>query len=109
MMLAIVPGTVLKEIYETYSARLLELNVRSFLQARGKVNQGIRDTIVNDARAWMSSSRIRSPCPRSLVQPTLALLALGGYRPSLPDGPTHRSEEPQSRGGPVSRRVRGAR
>lgn len=41
-MLAIVPGAVLKEIYATYSARLLELNVRSFLQARGKVNQGIR-------------------------------------------------------------------
>lgn len=29
-------------------SRLLELNVRSFLQARGKVNRGIRDTILSD-------------------------------------------------------------
>ncbi|MCK9893123.1 AIPR family protein [Frankia sp. Mgl5] len=53
-MLAIVPGTVLKEIYATYSARLLELNVRSFLQARGKVNQGIRDTILNEPRRFLA-------------------------------------------------------
>ncbi|ASO18636.1 hypothetical protein FHR81_003044 [Actinoalloteichus hoggarensis] len=53
-MLAIVPGAVLKEIYATYSARLLELNVRSFLQARGKVNQGIRDTILNEPRRFLA-------------------------------------------------------
>lgn len=53
-MLAIMPGTVLKEIYATYSARLLELNVRSFLQARGKVNQGIRDTILNEPRRFLA-------------------------------------------------------
>lgn len=43
--LAILPGSVLSAIYERYGPRLLELNVRSFLQARGKVNQGIRATI----------------------------------------------------------------
>ncbi len=43
--LAILPGRVLSAIYERYGPRLLELNVRSFLQARGKVNQGIRTTI----------------------------------------------------------------
>lgn len=53
-MLAIVPGTVLKEIYATYSARLLELNVRSFLQARGKVNQGIRDTILQEPHRFLA-------------------------------------------------------
>ncbi|MGW0178043.1 AIPR family protein [Nocardia sp. NPDC003345] len=53
-LLAIVPGAVLKEIYATYSARLLELNVRSFLQARGKVNQGIRDTILNEPRRFLA-------------------------------------------------------
>jgi hypothetical protein len=44
--LAILPGTVLNEIYAQYGPRLLELNVRSFLQVRGKVNQGIRRTIL---------------------------------------------------------------
>lgn len=53
-LLAIVPGAVLKEIYATYSSRLLELNVRSFLQARGKVNQGIRDTILNEPRRFLA-------------------------------------------------------
>jgi hypothetical protein len=43
--LAIVPGDLLHSLYHTYGARLLELNVRSFLQARGKVNRGIRDTL----------------------------------------------------------------
>lgn len=41
----VLPGQLLADIYERYGARLLELNVRSFLQARGKVNRGIQDTI----------------------------------------------------------------
>ncbi|NPD85365.1 AIPR family protein [Lentimicrobium sp. L6] len=43
--LAIVPGTVLSVLYRNYGVRLLESNVRAFLQQTGKVNQGIRDTI----------------------------------------------------------------
>ena len=43
--LAVVPGTVLAEVYERWGARLLEQNVRVFLQARGKVNRGIRVTL----------------------------------------------------------------
>jgi len=44
--LAVVPGAVLAKLYERYGARLLERNVRSFLQAKGKVNKGIRETIL---------------------------------------------------------------
>lgn len=44
-MLAVLPGQWLAEIYHQYGARLLELNVRSFLQATGKVNRGVRDTL----------------------------------------------------------------
>jgi hypothetical protein len=44
-MLAVIPGKWLADIYHEYGARLLELNVRSFLQATGKVNRGIRDTL----------------------------------------------------------------
>jgi hypothetical protein len=47
-LLAIFPATVLNDIYAEYGPRLLELNVRSFLQARGKVNKGIRDTLINE-------------------------------------------------------------
>ena len=46
--LAVVPGSVLAEIYDKWGPRLLEANVRSFLQARGKVNKGIRDAIRNE-------------------------------------------------------------
>lgn len=44
--LVVIPGIVLTRLYEKYGARLLERNVRSFLQARGKVNKGIRETIL---------------------------------------------------------------
>ena len=46
--LAIVPGAVLADIYHRWGARLLEQNVRVFLQARGKVNKGIRVTLENE-------------------------------------------------------------
>ena len=42
---AILPGDFLYELYDVYGGRLLEQNVRSFLQFTGKINQGIRDTI----------------------------------------------------------------
>ncbi len=43
--LAIVPGSVLSTLYRNYGTRLLESNVRAFLQQTGKINKGIRDTI----------------------------------------------------------------
>ena len=43
--LTVIPGRVLADIYDAYGPRLLELNVRSFLQATGKINRGIRDTL----------------------------------------------------------------
>lgn len=52
--LAIFPGDVLNEIYSQYGPRLLELNVRSFLQARGKVNQGIRRTILEEPHRFLA-------------------------------------------------------
>ena len=44
-ILAVFPGKVLADLYGRYGARLLERNVRTFLQARGKVNKGIRATL----------------------------------------------------------------
>lgn len=46
--LAIVPGKFLSDIYMKYSARLLESNVRSFLNTRGEINKGILNTILNN-------------------------------------------------------------
>lgn len=46
--MAIFPGEILHNLYENYGERLLELNVRSFLQARGKINKEIRNTILEE-------------------------------------------------------------
>lgn len=43
---AIIPGQVLHDLYDEYGARLLELNVRSYLQARGKINKEILETLL---------------------------------------------------------------
>lgn len=43
--LLIVPGEQLAAIYDRWGARLLEANVRSFLQARAKTNKGIQKTL----------------------------------------------------------------
>lgn len=43
--LAVIPAPVLAGIYGRWGQRLLQRNVRSFLQARGSVNKGIRDTL----------------------------------------------------------------
>lgn len=47
--LAVVPGEALFRLYEDYGARLFEFNVRSYLQATGKVNKGIRATLAHAA------------------------------------------------------------
>tara|TARA_Y100001934_G_scaffold65987_1_gene81931 strand:- start:699 stop:2738 length:2040 start_codon:yes stop_codon:yes gene_type:complete len=52
--LAVIPGTVLAGIYERFGPRLLERNVRSFLQARGKVNKGIRKTIIEEPHRFFA-------------------------------------------------------
>lgn len=51
--LAVLPGDFLHDLYHQHGPRLLELNVRSFLQARGKVNRGIRDTLMGDPEHFM--------------------------------------------------------
>ena len=45
--LGIVPGRFLAEVYLKYGSKLLQGNVRAFLSVRGKVNKGIRETIIN--------------------------------------------------------------
>lgn len=45
--LCVMPGPLLAEIYAVYGPKLLEQNVRVFLQARTKVNKGIIETITS--------------------------------------------------------------
>lgn len=52
--LAIIPGTALAAIYERYGSRLLEQNVRSFLQFTGKINKGIRNTVLNEPHMFLA-------------------------------------------------------
>lgn len=46
--LAFVPGDLLAKLYSQLGTRLLEMNLRVFLSARGKVNRGIRETILKE-------------------------------------------------------------
>jgi hypothetical protein len=52
--LAIFPGEALYRMYEEFGPRLLEYNVRAFLQATGKVNRGIRDTLRDEPHHFMA-------------------------------------------------------
>lgn len=52
--LAIIPGVLLYKLYDEYGPRLLELNVRSFLSARGKVNSGIRKSLREEPERFMA-------------------------------------------------------
>ncbi|MBB2951570.1 AIPR family protein [Sphingobacterium sp. JUb56] len=52
--LALIPGQALVSIYEQYGARLLEQNVRSFLQFTGKINKGIRNTILKEPQMFLA-------------------------------------------------------
>ncbi len=52
--LAIFPGALLAELYEKYSTRLLEKNVRSFLSVRNAVNKGIRETLHDEPEKFLA-------------------------------------------------------
>lgn len=52
--LIVIPGAQLAAIYDHWGARLLEQNVRVFLQARGSVNKGIRSTIENNPEMFFA-------------------------------------------------------
>lgn len=52
--LTCLPGALLADIYDRWGARLLEQNVRCFLQARGNVNKGIRRTVLNEPQMFFA-------------------------------------------------------
>jgi AIPR protein len=52
--LAVISGTTLAAIYQNFGARLLEQNVRSFLQFTGKINKGIRETLIKSPHMFLA-------------------------------------------------------
>jgi hypothetical protein len=52
--LMVIPGPVLASLYLQHGERLFEQNVRTFLQFRGKVNKGIRSTIIHEPHMFFS-------------------------------------------------------
>jgi hypothetical protein len=49
-----VNGRVLLNLYRKFGPRLLERNVRTFLQARGKVNKGIRESLNKEPEMFVA-------------------------------------------------------
>lgn len=64
--LAVVPGKFLADIYDKYGARLLESNVRSFLNVKGGVNKGIRGTILNERNKFFTYNNGISTTAKSI-------------------------------------------
>lgn len=52
--LAIINGDLLATLYDELRDRLLEKNVRSFLQVKGNVNKGIRDTLKDEPDMFLA-------------------------------------------------------
>ncbi len=52
--LVVLPGSLLAMLYERYGERLLEQNVRTFLQFKTKINRGLRSTIVNEPEMFFA-------------------------------------------------------
>ncbi|MCI4670426.1 MAG: AIPR family protein [Bacteroidia bacterium] len=52
--LCVLPATVLAELYKRYSSRLLEKNVRSFLQFRNAANSGMLQTLKKEPEKFIA-------------------------------------------------------
>ncbi|BAO44981.1 AIPR family protein [Thiolapillus brandeum] len=65
--LVVVPGGILASIYDRWGARLLEQNVRVFLQARGNVNKGIRNTLQNEPEMFFAYNNGITATAQSVV------------------------------------------
>lgn len=52
--LAFFPATLLARIYGEHGQRLLERNVRAFLQAKGKINKGLQQTLRDEPHRFLA-------------------------------------------------------
>lgn len=82
VFLLLVPAPLLAGLYDTYGSKLLERNVRSFLEVRGAVNKGIRNTILNEADRFLAYNNGISATAENvdLVRLPDGTLAIAGIR-----------------------------
>ena len=52
--LCVIPGSYLAKLYTKYGSRILEANVRSFLQFKGVVNKGMRETLKHNPHMFFA-------------------------------------------------------
>lgn len=52
--IAFIPAPILADIYGKHGQRLLERNVRAFLQAKGKVNKGLQQTLREEPHRFLA-------------------------------------------------------
>lgn len=64
--IGVIPGKCLAEIYRDEGQRLIEKNVRSFLQATGKINQGIKKTLIEEPQMFMTYNNGISTTAKSI-------------------------------------------
>jgi len=52
--LSVISADILADLYGKFGTRLLERNVRAYLQMRGSINKGIRDTVTNQPHMFLA-------------------------------------------------------
>jgi len=65
--IGVISGQCLAEIYRDEGQKLIEKNVRSFLQATGKINQGIKKTLIEKPEMFMTYNNGISTTAKSIV------------------------------------------
>jgi hypothetical protein len=65
--IGVISGQCLAEIYRDEGQRLIEKNVRSFLQATGKINQGIKKTLSDEPEMFMTYNNGISTTAKNIV------------------------------------------
>jgi hypothetical protein len=75
--LAVLPGDLLARVFDRFGSRLLEGNVRGFLSIRGKVNKGMRGTILGQPERFLAfNNGITATATSIQVDPTGSLLSV---------------------------------
>ncbi|NKF07321.1 AIPR family protein [Clostridium gasigenes] len=65
--IGVIPGQYLASIYKDEGQRLIEKNVRSFLQATGKINKGLKETLTKDPEMFMAYNNGISTIAEELI------------------------------------------
>jgi hypothetical protein len=65
--IGVIPGSYLANIYKDEGQRLIEKNVRSFLQATGKINKGLKETLSKEPEMFMAYNNGISTIAEELI------------------------------------------